>query len=77
MINWKCLLVDIFVVGFVVLVLVIDDVENVVFFVYVLMVGGIKVFEVILCIFVVFDVIKWIVIEVFDVLIGVGIVINV
>lgn len=75
--KWKYLLEEIFVVGLVVLVLVINDVEKVVFLVKVFMEGGIKVLEVILCIFVVIDVIKCIVEEVFDLFIGVGMVMNV
>lgn len=59
--KWKYFLEEIFVVGLVVFVLVINDVEKVVFLVKVLMEGGIKVLEVMLCIFVVIDVIKWIV----------------
>lgn len=56
--KWKYFLEEIFVVGLVVFVLVINDVEKVVFLVKVLMEGGIKVLEVMLCIFVVIDVIK-------------------
>lgn len=75
--NWKIIVEVIFIFGLVVLVIVVKKLEYVVLMVKVLVVGGVCVLEVILCIECVLEVICVIVKEVLDVIVGVGMVINV
>lgn len=74
--NWKISVELILIIGLVVLVIVVKKLEYVVLMVKVLVVGGVCVLEVILCIECVVDVICVIVKEVFEVIVGVGMVLN-